>query len=56
MNNPVKVHARRLHRHRAVSEHVLGQRAGIPYELERNVCATCGRELSVRPLKRAAAA
>ncbi len=47
---------RRLHQHRAVTTVVLGQRAGVPYELERHVCRTCGRELGVRPLKRAVAA
>ena len=29
------------HRHRAVSTHVVVQRAGIPYELERTVCSDC---------------
>jgi NMD protein affecting ribosome stability and mRNA decay len=56
MNNPVRMNVRRLHRHRPVTTHVLGQRAGVPYELERHVCKTCGRELSVKQLKRAAAA
>ena len=50
-----KIHLRRLHRHRAIRSHVLGQRSGVPYELERSVCKTCGRELEVRPLRRAAA-
>jgi hypothetical protein len=43
------------HRHHAVSTHVVVQRAGIPYELERTVCRDCGRVLSERPLRRAAA-
>lgn len=43
------------HRHRAVSTHVLVQRGGIPYELERTVCSECARVLSERPLRRAAA-
>jgi hypothetical protein len=43
------------HRHRAVSRHVVVQKAGIPYELERVVCAECGRVLSERPLRRTAA-
>ena len=47
---------RKIHRHRAVVTHVLGQRAGVPYELEKRVCESCGRELELRPLKRAAAA
>lgn len=45
----------RLHRHTAIVSHVVGRQAGVPYELERSVCKTCGRELALRPLKRAAA-
>jgi hypothetical protein len=33
--------------------HVLGQRDGVPYEVERDVCTTCGRVLDERPLRRA---
>ena len=43
------------HRHKAATLHVLAQRRGIPYELERKVCSACGRILEERPLKRAAA-
>lgn len=43
------------HRHRAVSLHVVVQRAGVPYECERIVCAECSRVLSERPLARATA-
>jgi len=43
------------HRHRAVVTHALRQRAGVPYEVERKVCASCERVLEERPLKRAAA-
>jgi hypothetical protein len=43
------------HRHRAATLHVLAQRRGIPYELERKVCSACGRVLDERPLRRAAA-
>jgi hypothetical protein len=43
------------HRHEAVTLHVLAQRRGIPYELERKVCSACSRILDERPLKRAAA-
>jgi hypothetical protein len=43
------------HRHKAVTLHVLAQRRGIPYELERKVCSACSRVLEERPLKRAAA-
>jgi hypothetical protein len=43
------------HRHTAVVQHALRQRAGIPYEVERKVCTACARILDERPLKRAAA-
>ncbi len=43
------------HKHQAVTTHALGQRAGVPYELERTVCSQCRRVLDERPLKRAAA-
>jgi hypothetical protein len=51
-----KVHLRRRHRHQAVTSHVLVQRSGIPYELQRSVCKTCGRELEARAVRRAVAA
>jgi hypothetical protein len=43
------------HRHRAVSTHVVVQRSGIPYELERTVCSACARVLNERTLRRTAA-
>jgi hypothetical protein len=43
------------HRHRAVSTHVVVQRSGIPYELERTVCSSCARVLNERTLRRTAA-
>jgi len=43
------------HRHRAVSTHVVVQRSGIPYELERTVCSSCARILNERTLRRTAA-
>jgi NMD protein affecting ribosome stability and mRNA decay len=46
---------KRLHRHRALVPHALLQRAGVPYEVERTVCADCRRVLDERPLRRAAA-
>jgi hypothetical protein len=45
----------RAHKHKAITTHALRQRAGIPYEVERIVCADCRRLLDERPLKRAAA-
>jgi hypothetical protein len=41
------------HEHRAIVVHVLRQRDGVPYEVERRVCATCARVLDERPLRRA---
>jgi NMD protein affecting ribosome stability and mRNA decay len=49
-----KKHHTSFHRHRPVVKHVLGQQAGVPYEIERSVCATCSRVLDERPLRRAA--
>jgi NMD protein affecting ribosome stability and mRNA decay len=48
-------HRPRAHVHRAVNRHVVVQKAGIPYELERTVCADCSRVLSERRLRRTAA-
>lgn len=47
--------ARRLHEHKAVITHALRQHAGIPYEIERQVCSDCRRVLGERMLRRAAA-
>jgi len=46
---------KRRHRHDAVTRHALRQQEGIPYEVERVVCAGCMRVLSERTLRRAAA-
>jgi hypothetical protein len=54
MTSPFRI-LRLPHRHRAVSRHVVVQKAGIPYELERTVCADCSRVLSERALRRTAA-
>ena len=43
------------HQHVAKQVHVVVQRAGIPYEVERQVCAGCSHVLVERPLKRTAA-
>ncbi|HEY1366848.1 MAG TPA: hypothetical protein VGF23_07035 [Gaiellaceae bacterium] len=47
-----KKHHPSFHRHRPVTVHVLGQRAGVPYELEREICSSCRRVLGERPLRR----
>jgi hypothetical protein len=51
----VQRNARRLHEHRAVVMHALRQQAGIPYEIERQVCSGCRRVLAERTVRRAAA-
>jgi hypothetical protein len=43
------------HRHVPVVVRAVGQRSGIPYELERKLCAVCRRVVDERPLRRAAA-
>lgn len=43
------------HQHVAMRVHVVLQRAGVPYEVERQVCAGCSHVLVERPLKRTAA-
>ena len=45
----------KLHEHVARRVHVLLQRAGVPYEVERQVCTDCSRVLDEKPVKRAAA-
>ena len=46
---------KRSHTHTAVRTHLLLQRLGIPYEVERTVCSECRHVLEERRLKRAAA-
>jgi hypothetical protein len=41
------------HKHVAVTTYLLHQVDGLPYEVERTVCARCGRVLDSRPLRRA---
>jgi NMD protein affecting ribosome stability and mRNA decay len=43
------------HQHTAKTTRVLGQRAGVPYELEQTVCEDCRKLLAERSLRRAAA-
>jgi hypothetical protein len=43
------------HRHARVTTRFVGQRSGIPYELERTTCSVCKRVLEEKPLRRAAA-
>ena len=43
------------HRHTRVTTVFVGQRSGIPYELERTTCRVCHEVLAERPLRRTAA-
>jgi len=43
------------HEHVATVVHVVLQKAGVPYEVERQVCQACSRILDEKPLRRAAA-
>jgi hypothetical protein len=44
-----------IHEHVAKRVHVLLQRAGVPYEVEQQVCTACRVVLDEKPVKRAAA-
>jgi NMD protein affecting ribosome stability and mRNA decay len=44
------------HKHTAVTVHAIRQRGGVPYHVERKVCADCRRLLEEKTIKRAAAA
>ena len=44
-----------IHEHVAKRVHVLLQRAGVPYEIEQQVCTDCRRVLDEKPVKRAVA-
>jgi hypothetical protein len=43
------------HKHTAVTTHLLLQRAGVPYEIERVTCAACRKLLEERAVRRASA-
>jgi RNase P subunit RPR2 len=43
------------HKHTVITTYVLRQRAGVPYEVERTICAECRRVLGERAVRRAAA-
>jgi hypothetical protein len=46
---------KQLHKHIAATTRVIRQVNGVPYEVERRVCADCGQLLDERPVRRAAA-
>jgi hypothetical protein len=43
------------HSHKPVTTHVLRQRSGVPYEVERKFCSSCRQVIDEKPLRRAAA-
>jgi len=45
----------KIHEHVGKRVHVLLQRAGVPYEVEQQVCTDCSRVLDEKPVKRATA-
>ena len=45
----------KIHEHVAKRVHVVLQRAGVPYEVEQQVCTGCSRVLDEKPVKRATA-
>ena len=48
-------HPTNVHEHVAKRVHVLLQKAGVPYEIEQQVCEACARVLDEKPVRRAAA-
>lgn len=48
-------HDTKTHEHVAKRVYVLIQRAGVPYEIEQQVCASCAQVLDEKSVKRAAA-
>ena len=48
--------AKQIHKHTAVTKLAIGQRHGVPYKVERTVCADCRALLEEKPVKRAEAA
>jgi hypothetical protein len=43
------------HEHEAAIVHVVVQKAGVPYEIEQQVCLSCQTVLDEKPVKRTAA-
>jgi hypothetical protein len=43
------------HEHVAATVHIVVQKAGIPYEIEQQVCTSCHAVLVEKPVKRTAA-
>jgi hypothetical protein len=47
---------KRIHKHTAVTTLAIRQRSGVPYQVERKVCASCRTLLEEKPVRRAEAA
>ena len=45
-----------IHKHNVVTKLAIRQRHGVPYQVERTVCADCQAVLAEKPVKRAEAA
>jgi hypothetical protein len=45
-----------IHNHTAVTTLAIRQRHGVPYQVERTICADCRAVLDEKPVKRAEAA
>jgi len=52
---PPPEHQHPDHQHTVTMVHVVLQKAGVPYEVELQMCSECMQVLDERPLKRAAA-
>jgi hypothetical protein len=46
---------KKRHDHKQITVRVILQRDGVPYEVERTLCADCEEIISERPVRRAAA-
>jgi hypothetical protein len=46
---------KRIHKHRPVTTLAIRQRSGVPYQVERTLCAQCRVLLDEKPVKRTAA-
>jgi hypothetical protein len=51
----MKMRSAKAHEHVTKRVHVVLQRAGVPYEVERQVCVDCSQILDEKPVKRATA-
>jgi hypothetical protein len=51
----MKHEAQAMHEHEAATVHVVVQKAGVPYEIEQQVCLSCQQVLDEKPVKRTAA-